>query len=194
MNAYKIPSNILCESVFSKHRILFCGFSGSGVATAMFSFLSYYQKETRSKICIENRDSYHIGKKEQLQMLCNIIGIQFYSEACNPSFQEQTDQNIHCIYVPGLKSVEDLESYQAIAKSEETDICLIVDCSRDTGINRRLLISAKELGISYLILTKIDLNENPSELIDYILSETFRVIMITKGENIPSDALVDFSH
>lgn len=164
----------------------FAGFSGSGTATAMLTLAHICSRSLKKKVVIENWDLFHIGKNNQIQTLAMISDLPFRSDSDSNTFSVLYD-TFSFIYMQGLASVDDLADRVENTARINADVVLVVDCSRHPKINERLLTKARDCGITYIILTKLDLAPDPGYINVLLASYSYRVLLASQGERIPND-------
>ena len=67
--------------IFDKEKItkiLFCGLQGSGKTTSVAKVAHYIKRSTKKKILLVSSDIYRPAAQEQLKLLANQIGVDFY--------------------------------------------------------------------------------------------------------------------
>ena len=75
-------------------KILFCGLQGSGKTTSLAKLASYIKKETRKKILIVSSDIYRPAAQEQLKILSEQVGVEFYDHNNHQSVEVITSDSL----------------------------------------------------------------------------------------------------
>ena len=169
-----------------KKNLFFVGLPGSGTAVSIICLALEYKKVLPQPVLVENYDDFHIGKDNQLQTLANISQLSFRS-VYSRSDALLSQPCTRLVYLPGLRDRDDLVVRHQSYNSPESELVLVLDCTRSKTINDDLLDTAEKLLMPYLILTKLDLFSEPDYLFPLLHKRHFKVLLISHGERIPID-------
>ena len=74
-------------------KILFCGLQGSGKTTSVAKLAHYIKKDSKKKILLVSSDIYRPAAQEQLKVLSNQVGVEFF-EHKSESIETITDETL----------------------------------------------------------------------------------------------------
>ena len=76
-------------------KILFCGLQGSGKTTSVAKLANYIQKESKKKILLASADIYRPAAQEQLKVLSQQVGVDFFDHNNTQSVENITRDTLY---------------------------------------------------------------------------------------------------
>jgi len=76
-------------------KILFCGLQGSGKTTTVAKLANFIKKDSKKKILLVSADIYRPAAQEQLEVLSNQIGVEFFNHNNSNSVEKITLDSIN---------------------------------------------------------------------------------------------------
>ena len=75
-------------------KILFCGLQGSGKTTSVAKLANHIQKESKKKILLVSADIYRPAAQEQLKILSQQVGVEFFDHNNDQSVENITSDTL----------------------------------------------------------------------------------------------------
>lgn len=174
--------------------LMFIGPTGVGKTTTILKLASFALK-IEKKVGIINLDSFRLGAFEQMRVFCQLLGIPFFTlndiEEFSDSYNDfAKDKDIVFIDTTG-RNPKDKKYISELKKIKNTIHSIETHLTVSMSMNDELFIRAKsnyeELGVDYLIFTKLDEAYTYGELYNVYKSFGKPIAYITNGQRIPND-------
>ena len=75
-------------------KILFCGLQGSGKTTSIAKIANYIKKDSKKKILLVSADIYRPAAQEQLKILSNQVGVDFFAHQNSMSIETIINESL----------------------------------------------------------------------------------------------------
>ena len=150
-------------------KILFCGLQGSGKTTSIAKLAYYIQKESKKKILLVSADIYRPAAQEQLKILSNQVGVEFFDHKNMKSVQNITDdclayanKNLFDIILfdtAGRQVIDEImmkELKVIFNKLEPQETILVADSLTGQDAANIAKIFSETVNITGSILTRVD--------------------------------------
>lgn len=174
--------------------IMLVGPTGVGKTTTIVKLASFAVKIGK-KVGIINLDSFRLGAFEQMRVFCQLLGIPFCSINDTEDFYEfyiNFSENKDIIFIDTTgRNPKDRKYINELSKIKNKGIPLEIHLTASLSMHDEVFIKSKEnyeeLGIDYLIFTKLDEAYNFGGL--YNIYKVFGkpIAYITNGQKIPND-------
>lgn len=174
--------------------LMFIGPTGVGKTTTILKLASFAVK-IEKKVGIINLDSFRLGAFEQMRVFCQLLGIPFCTVNDIEEFSDRynefaKDKDIVFIDTTG-RNPKDKKYINELKKIKNTTHSIETHLTVSMSMNDEVFIRAKnnyeELGIDYLIFTKLDEAYTYGELYNVYKSFGKPIAYITNGQRIPND-------
>jgi len=174
--------------------IMLVGPTGVGKTTTILK-LAFFAIKIGKKIGIINLDSFRLGAFEQMRVFCQLLGIPFCTINDIGDFEDvykefAKEKEVIFIDTTG-RNPKDRKYITELKKLRKSSLPLEIHLTVSMSMNDEIFIRAKdsyeELGIDYLIFTKLD--EAYTYGVIYNIYKSFGkpIAYLTHGQKIPND-------
>ncbi len=174
--------------------IMLVGPTGVGKTTTILKLASFSLKIGK-KVGIINLDNFRLGAFEQMRVFCQLLGIPFCTINDTGEFADiykefAIGKDILFIDTTG-RNPKDRKYITELKKLRESSVPLEIHLTVSMSMNDEVFIRAKdnyeELGIDYLIFTKLDEAYTYGGIYNIYKSFGKPIAYITHGQKIPND-------
>jgi flagellar biosynthesis protein FlhF len=183
----KIPAN-------EQRVVALVGPTGVGKTTTVAKLAAEFRLRQRRRVGLVTLDTYRIAAVDQLQAYANIMDLPLEvvadPRATRDAVARLSDQDLILIDTPGRNPLDELPLSQlqaALRSVEPHEIQLVVSATSAAKSMIQIVNRFQRVGITAMILTKLDESSSPQELAPVFRSCRCPISYLTDGQNVPDN-------
>jgi len=170
------------------------GPTGVGKTTTLAKLAAGFQFQHGLKAAFVTLDTYRIAAPEQLKQYAEIIDIPikvaFKAEDLQGHVRSFRDRDVILVDTVGRShrnadDIEDLKGYLEVL--EDAEVFLVLSANTKYQDLREALDVFREMGVSGLVMTKLDETSSYGDMVSLMAREKLPVHFVTNGQSVPDD-------
>jgi flagellar biosynthesis protein FlhF len=169
-------------------RVAFLGTAGSGKTTTLCKQLAAAALIDRSRVSVLKLDDETPNPDDALRVFCEVMGVPFVHGL--GALAEQDEDEAAFIDCPGL-AIDRVGSWRNTARVlDEFSVpsrVLVLNAAYEPGVLKRTVETAREAGVSHLVLSHLDEVANPCGLLAIVLGAGLHPLLGSMGPSVAGE-------
>ncbi|XKH50601.1 flagellar biosynthesis protein FlhF [Chryseomicrobium palamuruense] len=173
--------------------LCFAGPTGVGKTTTIAKWATQEIVHNKRKVGLITTDTFRIGAIEQLRTYATILKAPF-EIVTNPkeihiALEKLKDCDRILIDTAGRNYQQEayIEEIKQVSKQDQCDIQLVLSLTASYADCQMLLAKFKPIGISGVVLTKLDETSQPGHVLNLYYDAPCPISAVTTGQHVPQD-------
>lgn len=176
-------------------RLLFLGASGVGKTLLIAKLAAaHVLRYGPAAVRLINGDAFRFGGQTQLERLAGMLGVDWLQlhrpEDLRRAVAGSRPHDLVLIDTPGLRARPGDASVDwvgTMCEATESQRCLVLSATAQRAATRAVVRQAREIGVDFLTLTKLDEPADPMEVLEPVSAAGLPLAWLGTGDMIPDD-------